>query len=214
MNISQLIQTLVTTIVGGVVGGLIVITTNWITAKGKRRQDIQEWYERTYIIEGIDPLVAYYQNLSFSLMEKANGYTIHVVQRDIPVEALGKVRILLLNDVVPLNLITYAHRHLAFNSDRKLLKETANTLQSAVEAFLDFRLKLTEVISSKVNDKHFIVDTTNLSNDLQEVFYELVDLRKQWEDKAKQSEQDSEVEETQQEIKRRNFPHLKRRKVP
>ena len=54
MNVAQLIQTLAATIIGG----LIVIATNWINARVKRRETIQEWYERTYITEGIDPLTA------------------------------------------------------------------------------------------------------------------------------------------------------------
>lgn len=217
MNTGQFIQTLLTTIVGGIVGGLIVITTNWITAKGKRRQDIQEWYERTFITEGIDPLVAYYQYLVFGLFDKSNGYTLKVIQRDIPVEALGKVRVLL-NDFVPLNIILFAHAHLAYTIGKNMLGEVATALQDAVEAFLDFRLELTKVVSNQVHDKHYIANTANLIARLEKVFQTLKDLEEQ---RLVEADEENEsklavenIRKIQRNVKRRDVPHPKRRNPP
>ena len=60
MDIAQLIQTLAAT----VVGGLIVIATNWISVQELRRNAVKEWYEKTYVIEGIEPVVTYLYSLS------------------------------------------------------------------------------------------------------------------------------------------------------
>jgi hypothetical protein len=205
MDIAQLIQTLVAT----VVGGLIVIATNWISARGKRRQDIQEWYEQTYIIEGIDPLVEYYQKLSFSLIDKLEGYTLHVVQKDIPVDALSKVRILLKNDPAPLNIILLGHALLANPVDEGILEAAADAMQDAIDNLLRFRLELTKVISSQVNNKHYVADTVNLVNRLEKIRRKLYQLEGQQKEEhlseAELSKPDNEVEKPQKAIKRRNF---------
>ncbi len=173
MNIAQLIQTLVAT----VVGGLIVIATNWLSARGKRKEAVQEWYERTYIIEGIDPLVAYYQYLAFTLFSTANANRVlSIVKRDIPVEALNHVRILLKGDVIPLNIILAAHYQLAEVTEQKVLLESAQTVQKAVEVLLIFRVELTEVISRRVGNKHYVANTTRLISNLEKVDQELKNL--------------------------------------
>ncbi|SRR6266496_2436861 len=107
MNVSQLIQTLVATIVGG----LIVIASNWISARGRRKQDIKDWFERTYITEGIDPLVAYYESLIFSIFNKADKHITFIAKRDIPSEAIGRIHARI-NDPSPHNLILAVHSHL------------------------------------------------------------------------------------------------------
>ncbi len=163
MNIIQLIQTLVAT----VVGGLIVIATNWLTARGKRREAVQDWYERTYITEGIDPLVAYYQRLVICLIDKSRHFTLQIDQKEIPVEALTNIRILLKNSVTPLNIIFYAQAILTYLTDSKPLYETSVTLQNdVITGLMNFRRELIEVVTSKVHDKHYLADTTDLISQL------------------------------------------------
>jgi len=175
IEIAQLIQTLVAT----VVGGLIVIATNWLSARGKRREAIQEWYERTYITEGIDPLMAYYQSLVFALYSKASDKVISIAKRDIPVEALCKVRVLLLNDVTLSNIILGAHYQLAECTEEQVLQESAHTVQKAVEAFLTFRVELTKAVARQVENKHFLADCTSLIHKLETVEQELKSLVEQ-----------------------------------
>lgn len=211
MNVGQLIQTLFAT----VVGGLIVIATNWISAKGKSREAIQEWYEQTYIIEGIDPLVAYYQYLVFSLFDQSNGNKTKVAQRDVPVEALSKVRVLL-NNFVPLNIIIFTHSLLTYTTDTRRLGDAARILQNAVEALLDFRLELTTEVPSHVHSKHYIADTTYLINRLNKVEKELDDLNEQQivEENIVLEPTIENIRKPQKAIKRRSVPHLKSRKAP
>ncbi len=178
MNIGQLIQTLIATIVGSIIGGLIVIATNLIKEGEERRKDTQKKYEQTYVIEGIDPLVAYYQSLAFILINKANNHTISIVEKDIPVEALSKVRILTKN-IEPLNIVLMAHGHLANTEDKDILTSASASMQNAVEALLDYRVKLTAKILISTNSLDHKRETAELIHRLYDIDNKLISLEDQ-----------------------------------
>lgn len=183
MNIGQLIQTLnlsqlVQTFFGTIFGGFIVIFTNWWTERGERRKTTQERNEQTYIIEGIDPLAEYYQRLSLSLFNKSNKNIISIVEKDVPVEAINKVRILL-NNVVPLNIIFRAHGHLTYTQDQQMLGAAGNIMQEAVNALLNYRERLTTEIFKSANTLHQEKETARLISTLENTSNQLELLEKQ-----------------------------------
>ena len=55
MDISQAILTLI----GTLVGGGIVVASTWQQARLERQKTVRQWYEQTYITEGIDAVVNY-----------------------------------------------------------------------------------------------------------------------------------------------------------
>lgn len=169
MNVAQLIQTLVAT----VVGGCIVIVTNWLNRKGERKEAVQEWYERTYLVGGIDPLVTYYQNLAFTLISKAGENAMPATASDIPVEALGKIRVLLKGEVTPLNIILSAYYLLTECTEKETLREASQTLLKAVEVMATFRVELTELIANRVRKKHAQIDASSLIKKLEKIDQEL-----------------------------------------
>src|ERR1700736_6350700 len=114
MDIVQLIQTLVAT----VIGGLIVIATNWIAKQEERRGAIQEWYEKTYVTEGIEPVVIYISNLAIYFYNKQVGGFIRVgTIETIPVESIVRLQILFNDSIVP-TIISLAHQLLT-SEDKK-----------------------------------------------------------------------------------------------
>ncbi len=177
MNASQLIQTLVTTIVGGVVGGLIVITTNWITTKGKRRQEIKEWYEKTYVTEGIDPILIHLLSLGVYFYDKSRGGFVRVQNIDtIPVEAMVRL-LILFDDGVVIDIISVCHALLTVK-DKKLNSEAAKLTDNAWTALRDFRNELLEVIATQVRTKHYVVDVSQVLENLDEMRTQLRKLTK------------------------------------
>src|SRR6202035_2900016 len=101
MEIGQFIEALIGTFVGTITGGCIVIAANWLTHQWSKRKDAQEWYEKTYISEGIDPLIAYFVYLDsrfddFLYRNKMKKRYISLENIDpIPVNALARIAILL-----------------------------------------------------------------------------------------------------------------------
>ncbi len=168
MDISQLIQTLVAT----VVGGLIVIATNWISVQEARRNTVQEWYEKTYVTEGIDPMVTYFLNLSLYIYNEGVGGFVRVKDIDVvPVEAMTKLLILFNDDTIP-NLIAQAHKQLA-NQDKHLNFQTASILSDVSTLLLAFRKELLKTIAVNVRTKHYVVDTSQFVEKLKKKLDEL-----------------------------------------
>ncbi len=116
MNVGQLIQTLVAT----VVGGLIVIATNWISTTVKRREAVQEWYEKTYVTEGIDSIVIYLYSLDLYFFNKSSGGFVQIIDVDaIPTEAIVELQILFGTAVIP-RIIALTHE-LMPSQDKRLV---------------------------------------------------------------------------------------------
>ena len=169
MNVGQLIQTLVAT----VVGGLIVIATNWLTARGKKRQDIRDWYEKTYIIEGIDPLVVYFYQLGIYFYNKSFGGFIRSEDiATVPVEAMVRVRILFDNGIVS-NILPAAHELLG-SYEKETNQEASRIMIAISRMLLDCRKELLEVIATKVRNKHSTIDASQVVMELSKMSDELI----------------------------------------
>ncbi len=63
MDVGSLLSQLAVSIGGGIVGGSLTILANRINARREQIKVAQEWYERVYLLEGIEPLTTYYTNL-------------------------------------------------------------------------------------------------------------------------------------------------------
>lgn len=168
MDIAQLIQTLVATIVGG----LIVIATNWIAKQEERRGAIQEWYEKTYVTEGIEPVVIYLANLSIYFYNKQVGGFIRVKDIDaIPVEAIIRLQILFDDSIVP-TIISLAHK-LLISEDKTQNEKACNLMYKLSSLLLNFRKELLHVIATQVKTKHYVVDASEVVKELNKIGKEL-----------------------------------------
>lgn len=171
MDIAQLIQTLVAT----VVGGLIVIATNWIGKQEERRVAIKEWYEKTYIAEGIEPVLTYLFHLALYFNAKSYGGFVRVKDIEIiPIEGIVRLQILLDNSVVP-RIIRLAHSLLS-SDDKQLNNEVAVFLTDTSQYLADFRKELLDIIATQVRTKHTTVDTSDVVKKLKKIADELSDL--------------------------------------
>ena len=154
MNVPQLIQTLVAT----VVGGLIVIATNWLSTRVKRREAVQEWYEKTYVTEGIDPVMVYLLNLSLYFYNKTMGGFVRVKDIDnVPVEAVSRLYILFRDGIV-FEIISACHA-LLNETERDINYQALELSNDACQLFMSFRVELLGVIATKVRTKRYNVDT-------------------------------------------------------
>jgi len=66
------LATIIPTIIGAVVGGIVLIFTNWFTARLSTRSDrkkaAQSLFEQFYITEGLAPLKTYFTSLELHLL--------------------------------------------------------------------------------------------------------------------------------------------------
>ncbi len=166
MQIWELIQTLI----GTVVGGFIVIAANWLTGREERKKAAQEWYEQTYLTNGIDPLLVYIHSLELHLL---NGWVGHNYMQlpelgKIPIEALTKIEILL-SDGTLSNIIGMVH--VCFN-DRDGYSNNAahNGITATYRLLLEVRRELLTIIGSKVRNKNYHMDVKQHKIKLSKIF--------------------------------------------
>lgn len=171
MDIGQLIQTLVAT----VVGGLIVIATNWISKRGERQNAIQEWYEKTYIVEGIEPLVIYIANLNLYFYDKAiGGGLVHVKDNNtLPIQAIIRLQILFKDGIVT-TIIALAHE-LQTSTDKKINDKACDIMLDIGTLLLSYREQLLGTIPN-VKKKHSVKVPSHLVEELKNKADELAKL--------------------------------------
>ena len=180
MDIVQLIQTLVATIVGG----LIVIATNWISDRKKKREVVQDWYERTYITEGIDPVMIYLFNLGLYFYNKHLGGFVRIKDIDaIPVEGIIRVQILLDSSVVP-TLIASTHK-LPTSEDRQLNRDVANLMTDTCRYLSVFRKDLLTAVPTTVKTKNDVIDASKVKKELKKISNDLIKLASRQEGESK-----------------------------
>ena len=157
MNVFQLIQTLVATIVGG----LIVIATNWISQQEERRGAIQEWYEKTYVTDGLDQVVAYFFGLGVYFGNKSVGGFVRVRDIDtLPVEAIIRLEILLA-DAIVFDFLAASHQ-LLISQDQEQNEKAAQIMYRTAVLLLNFRKELLKIIATKVSTKHYTIDASSI----------------------------------------------------
>ncbi len=171
MNYSQLIQTLIAT----VVGGLIVIATNWIGTREARRNANKEWYEKNYLLEGIEPLVTYLYDLAIYFHNKSYVGSMQVRSFDtIPVEAIVRLEILF-SDSVVVNIIEVSQKLLS-NQDKKVNRDASKLLHNACKILLKFREEFLHSLLEKVRTKHYVVNASREVEKLNEIIGILTEL--------------------------------------
>ena len=118
MDISQIIQTLL----GTVIGGAIVIATYLVHAQIERQKSAQDWYEQTYVREGLDPVITYLLNLRLHILNADIQNSMQLPSINIlPLEALSRVQ-LLLGDTTINGIIVLIHASLTQINKKAILK--------------------------------------------------------------------------------------------
>lgn len=170
MDIAQLIQTLI----GTIVGGGIVIAANWISVQEQRRKDAQEWYEQTYVTNGIDPLLTYLQSLELNLLKGWGASFIQLPKLEpMPIEALTKIQILL--DSSSLASI-FGMVHASFIDETGFIRNAAdNAIIDTRHVLLSMRHELLVAIAKNVRTKNYQIDMQHKSIQLHKICKELMD---------------------------------------
>ncbi len=165
MDIAQLIQTLI----GTIVGGGIVIAANWISVQEQRRKDAQEWYEQTYVTNGIDPLLIYLQSLKLYILKGWGVSFIQLAKLDpMPIEALTKIQILL-DDSSLTSIIVMLPA--SFNDETGYIRNAAdNAITDTHHVLLNMRHELLIAIAKKVRNKNYQIDLQHRSKELDKIF--------------------------------------------
>ena len=167
MDIAQVAQTLV----GTIVGGFIVIATNWISSQRESRRATQEWYEQTYLTDGIDLVIAHLISIRFKIHDHAYpDLNVQVDSADtVPVNALARYQSLLKDAMLP-TLIAYLHIRIDENCpptdnarDRAAVAQSfvsrgvATELSKIVITTNDLLFELREeLLNIKIHTKHDI----------------------------------------------------------
>src|SRR5258708_5862431 len=104
MDINPFIQTAF----GTVRGGCVVIITNKLAERSIKRKNAQEWYEKFYIEEGINPLIIYFKRLQ--LYAKRTDKILPVVKtiEEAPIDATTRMEAFLHKDYFT-NIILFVH---------------------------------------------------------------------------------------------------------
>lgn len=159
-----------------IVGGSIVIFANWLSTRTEKQEAVQNWYEQTYIAQGIDPLITYFLSLEFHLRSLNLGN--HTELPDIslvPVEALTKVQILL-DDQVLTSTTLLLHEYLG-DTNISVVPSTAASAASKISiALSQLRKELLKNVSTKVSSKSYQVDVSHITGTLSSIFEELNDI--------------------------------------
>lgn len=85
---------LVLAAIGGIIGGSLTLLANRINARREQIKFSQEWYERQYLTEGIEPLTAYYTVLALILRGRSSErYSVELLPEstEFPVVAYNRL---------------------------------------------------------------------------------------------------------------------------
>lgn len=155
MNAGQILQAAIGSVIGTILGGGIVLLTIRMNAAADRKRAAQEWYEKTYITEGIDRVLSYAMNLEILLlsmvmyMDHSNLYKQPETINPISMDALYIIR-----SVLGIREITDAIIMVGLTSeipDKSLRLSGMKLLKLIIEFLLIFR---EELIKQSISEKH------------------------------------------------------------
>ena len=152
MNVGQLLQTLIVTIIGGIVGGGIATATSWISKRQEMETSVKEWYEQTYIINGVDPLIAYLVGLEFRLVNKTEYIAMNVPNDPVPINSIASIHFLF-GQTMLLETVGLVHWCLDYEKDDRNAKETGRIVVEVVQVLLKCRDELLAEISTHIRTK-------------------------------------------------------------
>jgi hypothetical protein len=168
MQIGELVQTLI----GTIVGGFIVIAANWVTVQEERKKTVQEWYEQTYLTNGVDPLLIYLHSLELHLLDgwiDDISYMQLPKLEPMPIEALTRMQIFLDDTAILASLIGMVHA--CFNDKKGYARNAAlNAVLETYRVLLGVRRELLRVTGSKVRNKNYQIDMKSTRTELAKIF--------------------------------------------
>lgn len=152
MNVGQLLQTLIVTIIGGIVGGGIATATSWISKRQERETSVKEWYEQKYIINGVDPLIAYFIGLEFRLVNKTEYIAMNVPNDPVPIDSIAGIYFLF-GQTMLLETVSLVHWCLDYEKNDRKAKEIGGIVLEVVQVLLKCRDELLAEISTHIRNK-------------------------------------------------------------
>lgn len=188
--IGNIVFQLVLAAIGGIIGGSLTLLANRINARREQIKFAQEWYERQYLTEGIEPLTAYYTVLVRILRSRSyEDYALEPLPESsaFPVVAYNRLRELFPDNRFTLT-VAYIEDALAeLRKYRPLLTEAERYSEIAqgyyhVEAglgrvvaefrdgFLSIGADLRKQIHANVHDKNARLDSLPASQVFAELF--------------------------------------------
>ncbi len=172
MDISPFIQTTF----GAVVGGAVVLITNRVMVRAEKRKEIQDWYEKTYITEGVDRLLAYLTHLSLCFLPVTEGVNLSEPDVQIPSEALTRIEILLGKEKNSVGGVEYLGVYIASIHKSVRTDENAdsaiNMLFQLIEILFELRWYVLSLIPSKVNRKNQQLDVSDFRERFESILRE------------------------------------------
>ncbi len=188
--IGNIVFQLVLAAIGGIIGGSLTLLANRSNAKREQIKFAQEWYERQYLMEGIEPLTAYYTVLERILRIRSNeDYALESLPEStaFPVMAYNRLRELFPDNRFTLTVAFIEDELAELRKYRPLLTEAERydevaqgyyhveeALGRVVADFRDGLLRigadLRKQIHTKVHDKNAHLDSLPASQIFAELF--------------------------------------------
>ena len=158
MDIGQAVTTLISTIVGGG----ILIATNWISVQVERKKTLREWYEQTYITEGVDPLITYFLCLNVQLRSRYLGNHSELPNIDlIPAAPLVRIQTLL-GDGVLTEIVLLIHEYLGDSRIKPVPSKITKRIAKIDVILLELRKELLGAIPTRVSSKVYQIDVPQI----------------------------------------------------
>lgn len=85
------------------IGAVSALGVNWFQVVRKEAEEIQDWYEKIYIFEGVDPVILALSQLSYFYANSRYKILMPASEMGPPLEAVERVQTLL-------NFLTGPHR--------------------------------------------------------------------------------------------------------
>lgn len=156
MNTGQLLQTLIVSLFGGLLGGAIAILTAWLRRRQDSETSTKEWYEQTYIRDGIDPLIAYLIGLEFRLVMKTENIKMNVPNDPVPVNSIAGIHFLF-GQTMLLETVGLVHWCIDNEENQANAREIAGIVMEIVHVLLNCRDELLTDISEHARNKLYQV---------------------------------------------------------
>ncbi len=151
--------------------GGIVIITNRLSERGERIKAAQEWYERTFIIEGIDPILVYFHHYALPLAFSDLNL---IDSTPAPIEAFTRIQVLCDGDVTPLAIAGFIRKIMESEPTETKLKIATHAVSEMIRILSTFRKELLETASTKVNAKHYKVNTSSIEDSFSKILDQMM----------------------------------------
>ncbi len=147
--IGNIVFQLVLAAIGGIIGGSLTLLANRINARREQIKFAQEWYERQYLTEGIEPFTAYYTVLEHILRSRSTeDFALEPLPKrtTFPVMAYNRLRELFPDNRFTITVV-YIEDQLAFLRKNVPLLSESDRYSEFAQGYYDIEAALGRVVS-------------------------------------------------------------------